>query len=116
MGLRVPGDAASKLDVGLVWSFKESESELESDSGDESEDMDDLEECEIKQDMGRDDRIQDGNQNPVMEADHSAPAPVDNDRSMEDLESPVGQRSIDINVGEQKEDLHEEVDASACEF
>ncbi|MFS8026347.1 hypothetical protein Hanom_Chr16g01485671 [Helianthus anomalus] len=105
-----------ELDMGLAWSSKESESELESDSGEESKDMDDLEEREIKQDMGRDDGIQVGVQNPVTEVEQTMPAPGDNDRAMEDLESPVGQRLIDINVGEQKDDLHGEEDTSACDL
>ncbi|MFS8026458.1 hypothetical protein Hanom_Chr16g01486951 [Helianthus anomalus] len=78
--------------------------------------MDDLEEGKIKQDMGRDDGMPDGVQNPATEVEQTVPAPLDNDRAMEDLESPVGQRSIDINVGEQKDDLHGEEDMSSCDL
>ncbi|MFS7991999.1 hypothetical protein Hanom_Chr12g01077171 [Helianthus anomalus] len=102
--------------MGPSWSSKESDLELESDSGEESEDMDDLEDGEIKQDMGSDGRMQDAPQNPTTEVEPSVPVPVGNDTVLEDRESPKVHRSIDINVGEKLDGVHGEENMAAREL
>ncbi|MFS7918322.1 hypothetical protein Hanom_Chr03g00199631 [Helianthus anomalus] len=68
------------------------DSDLESDSEDESVEMDDLEEGEIQEVLGQDDGLQDGVQFPTTDDEQAVPASVENE--------PVPEVVVNVQTGD----------------